>query len=121
LSVNQGKTLSTPTFYSVNGGSVNIQDIVPAGENVPDGSGETVSFYFLDANSQLDGSVYYWQNREIQPPLAFLPKFTVYGWYTKANPSNADDGKASIDVTSGKGFYVTSPTEVQFNFKGLDL
>ena len=120
LSVNEGKTLATPTFYAVNGADIDIQNIIPSGDNVPDGSsGNAISFYFLNANSQPDGKTYYWQNRTIQPPIPGFPSFDVYGWYTTTEPMDATSAKATFNMQAGKGFYVTSSKACSLNFKGV--
>ena len=110
LSVNEGKTLATPTFYAVNGADIDIQNIIPSGDDVPDGSsGNVISFYFLNANSGRDGSIYYWQNRTVQPPIPGFPSFDVYGWYTTPDPMDATSAKAVLTIPAGKAFYMSSP------------
>ena len=120
ISVNNGRTLvgnPFPVNYS-------IQNITPIGENVPDGGQTTMQIQFqrLAKDSTVrDNVTYYWHNRDVQLPFP-LPSYSLNGWYTKATPTSATDGKATLELLPGEGVYVNCPVDgISFNFAGLDL
>ena len=120
--VNQGYTLATPTFYAIGGEAVDIQSIKPVGDNVPTGSDylHFLKFQLLDENSAIqDGKTYYWLDYDYIPEEEWDDPFTVYGWYTKASPTSATDGKAVLSITPGTAVYMQCPNEgVSLCFSG---
>ena len=105
IGVENGYTLTTPTFYAVGGGAVDIQTIIPTGANVPDGSStDKVRFQFLNEKSEVAGT-YYWRDftKDYKGTLV-----TFKGWYDKMSASKTDL-PATLPIPAGCGLYLNCP------------
>lgn len=91
-SLQAGFTMTGVTFLPVTGNGVDIQSIIPAGDNIDTGD---VNIQTLNAFGQTDDMYTYYGEGEYDDD-------SVAGWYT-------DDGLASVSFAPGQGLWVAAP------------
>ena len=108
-----GNAMGTPTFTNVTGEELALQDILPVGENVPNGlDGVTfIQIQKLTAGAKTDGSIWFWMDYEEEDWLTG-ETITKYGWYDMLGTE-----LSTMTFKPGEGFWAKFPTGSSASFQ----
>ena len=109
ISLENGRSLRTPTFYTITSEGYKINDIKPSDNCKGGDDGNGLQFQLLDEKCETTGTTYFWLNYTKK----LFPAGTkeILGWFTDA--SGADSAKVpdTATLTPGYAIYIKCPYE----------